>query len=129
MAHHHHEEWTLIQIRRCAALGELLYLFYEKHHNSPASLEELVDAGFLTESLYRELMCQQYADSELSEWKYHAPQDPQKFPLFSGKPITTWNCPLTTYIVGHPGGGVSFFRGNKLDIYRRHHLHPSQLEE
>ncbi|MES2476099.1 MAG: hypothetical protein V4640_09975 [Verrucomicrobiota bacterium] len=122
-------EWAAVQSKRCSAMGVLLYEYHEKHQSFPESLRQLVDSGLVTEARYRELMFQQKSGASPQEWKYHRPETPHHFPLFSGKPVTTWNSPIVSYIIGGADGSAIVFGNEKLRMFKRNHLDASQLTD
>jgi hypothetical protein len=87
-----------------------------------------VDAGFLTEARYQELMFQENPNAPAREWQYYKPTSSVSPALFSGRPVTIWNCPLQTYIAGHADGSAVLFGPEKLPHYRSK-LDASQLSE
>jgi len=112
-------EWAGIQSKRCSAMGELLYHYHERLHVYPGHLHNLVDSGLVTEARYRELMFQQKPGATPSEWRYHVPSPPSSFFLFSGKSVTTWNCPISSYVIGGADGSTLVFGNEKLSTLRR----------
>ncbi len=128
-ARNRQHEWAAVQVKRCSALGEVLYHHHEKHRSYPVALHDLVSDGFLTESRYNELRFQPKPGAEPREWRYHPPGPSGHFPLFSGKPVTVWNCPISTYIIGGADGSAVAFGSEKLAFHQKHHLHGSQLNE
>jgi hypothetical protein len=121
--------WAVMQSKRCSTLCNLLYQHHEKYGKYPEVLHDLVVSKMIDEPTYLELMFQQKSSAEPQEWRYHKPINSSETALFSGDPVTAWNCPISTYILGRTDGSVIAFGEEKLPNMIRNLLKPSHLPD
>ncbi len=119
LARRNQSEWAAVQSKRCAALGVILYRYFESHGSYPDELEQLVTSGFMTEARYGGLMFQEKRNSEPLEWQYRNPGTSHHYLLFSGKSVKSWNCPIESYVAGGVGGSAIVFGREKLASFLR----------
>jgi len=117
-------DWAFFQMKRCSNMGQLIYLFHERRGRYPKELHELVDSGTTSEARYRGLMFQTNPSASPQEWEWRAPETLFQVALFSGAPVTVWNCHVKSYVIGRPDGSATIFGEEKLALFTRQDLQP-----
>ena len=111
--------WHGNQMRRCAALANLLYQYEQKKGYYPESLRDLEINGLISPSDYQNLMFQESPQAASKEWQYYRPSSLTGIALLSKQPIYPWKGSSGIYIIGRPDGSVESFSDAKLAHYMK----------